>query len=270
VTFLDQITVLILTFDEAPNIGRTLDALDGFSDIVVLDSHSRDATVEIASRYPGVRVATRPFDTHAEQWNHALAQCTEREWVLALDADYVLTDALVKEMASLSPGEAICGYRIHFNYCVYGRRLSGALYTPVLALYRRQAAHYVQDGHTQRAVVSGDVLRLNGRIDHDDRKPLERWLSSQARYAMLEADSLLRTPWSKLKMSQRIRRLVLIAPWLVPLYCLTVCRGIFDGWAGLFYAFQRGIAESILAIRLLELKVRRAEQLDDKRPVRPQ
>jgi hypothetical protein len=55
-----------------------------------------------------------------------------------------------------------------------------------------------------------------------------------------------------LKWSDRIRKLVVVAPWLVPLYCLTLKRGLFDGRAGLLYAVQRGIAEAILSARLLE------------------
>ncbi len=255
--FIDNITVLILTYNEAPNIGRTLDALTGFSDIVVLDSGSNDGTPEIVARYPNARVVSRPFDSHAVQWNYGLTQCgIMRDWVLALDADYVLSQALVKEISSLAPDKNVGGYRISFHYCVYGHRLSGTLYTPVLALYRRQNAHYIQDGHTQRAIVAGDIHPLNERIEHDDRKALDRWLASQAKYAALEANSLLSTPWETLNVKKKLRLLIVIAPWLVPLYYLTVCRGFLDGWPGLLYAFQRGVAEAILSIQLLDLKVK--------------
>src|SRR6476620_4385295 len=107
-SFLEQITVLILTFNEAQNIQRTLDALSSFSDVVVLDSGSNDGTIEILSRYPNVRYLTRPFDTHAAQWSHGLTSCRiDRPWVLALDADYKLSTALVHEIASLSPDTSI-------------------------------------------------------------------------------------------------------------------------------------------------------------------
>lgn len=70
--FLKQIGVLILTYNEEANIGRTLEALTSFPEIVVLDSGSTDATPEIVSSFPNARMLTRPFDEHAKQWNYGL------------------------------------------------------------------------------------------------------------------------------------------------------------------------------------------------------
>lgn len=252
-SFLDKVGVLILTFNEAPNIGRTLDALAAFPEVIVLDSGSTDDTLAIARRYPNVRVCRRPFDNHSAQWNHGLAACGfQREWVLALDADYVVPASLVAEIAALAPPDDVAGYRTAFTYWILGRPLSRSLYPPVTTLYRRAGAHYGQDGHTQRVKVDGTVLDLDGRIAHDDRKPLAHWLAAQDRYARLECDLLLSKPWSALTWRDRLRRMKFITPWLVPLYCLTVGRGLLDGRAGLYYALQRGVAEAILSLKLLE------------------
>ena len=66
VSFLDQISVLILTYNEEKNIGRTLAALERFTDIVVLDSGSTDATACIVGSFRNTRLVTRPFDEHAQ------------------------------------------------------------------------------------------------------------------------------------------------------------------------------------------------------------
>lgn len=251
--FLARVEVLILTWNEEANLTRTLDALERFPKIVVLDSGSTDSTLAIAGRYPNVRICSRPFDNHAAQWNHGLTACDlAAEWVMAIDADYVLTAPLVHEIASLAPGDALRGYWARFRYCIEGKPLSGSLYPPVMILYRREGAVYVQDGHTQRVVVKGASQTLGGQVLHDDRKPLSAWLSAQDRYARLECDLLLSTAWSKLGWRDRLRRMVLITPWLVPLYCLTIGRGFMDGRYGLLYAVQRGIAEAILSARLLQ------------------
>jgi len=256
-SFLDQVTVLILTFNEEANIGRTLDALARFPEVVVLDSGSTDATLDIVARYPNARWLTRAFDSHAAQWSHGLAACgTGRPWVLALDADYVLPAALVEELAALTPDTAACGYRARFRYCIYGRALRGTLYPPVVVLYRRTHARYVQDGHTQRVVVHGAVMPLRARIDHDDRKPLARWLSSQQRYARLEADHLLSTPARELGRNARIRRMAWPAPILVFFYTLIAKGCLLDGWAGWLYALQRTIAETMIALEIIDRRLR--------------
>jgi glycosyltransferase involved in cell wall biosynthesis len=253
VDFLQNVDVLVLTYNEEANIERTLEALNRFPRIVLLDSGSTDRTLEIARTHTNVRICTHPFENHAAQWTWGLKECgLASPWVLALDADYVLDAALVGEMSALAPPPDIGGWRVRFRYCVYGRELSASLYPPAVILYRREGARYLQEGHSQRLVPTGRVLALDGKVSHDDRKSLTAWLAAQDRYARIECQALRSSPWSSLNWRDRIRRMVVIAPWLVPLYCLTVGRGLFDGRAGLFYALQRGIAEAILSLRLLE------------------
>lgn len=255
---LEHITPLILTFNEAPNIGRTLAPLAWARDIVVVDSGSTDATREILARHASVRVFERAFTTHAEQWNFGLEGTGIRTgWVLALDADFILSDALVKELAALAPGSEVSGYRASFTYCIEGKPLRGTVYPPLVVLYRRAGARYAQDGHTQRVQVPGRIDPLRGRIFHDDRKPLDRWYASQVGYMRLEAQKLAATPMSALRLPDRIRRLIVLAPALVFFYCLFVKGNLLDGRRGVFYAMQRAVAEVILAAFLVEARVRR-------------
>jgi hypothetical protein len=96
---------------------------------------------------------------------------------------------------------------------------------------------------------------LNTRIDHDDRKPLSRWFSSQDKYAKLEADKLLTLAPSELSPQDRIRRSMILGPLLVFFYTLLFRRAVLDGWAGWFYTFQRTLAEIMLTLRLLEKRI---------------
>ena len=259
--FLQQVDVLILTRDEEANIARTLDALARCPRIVVLDSGSTDATVRIARERANVRVCTNPFESHSAQWTFGLTQCgLSSPWVLALDADYVLEPALIDEIASLAPSADVGGYRANFRYVIGGHVLRGSLYPPVTLLYRRERASYVQDGHTQRIVVPGRVLDLHHRARHDDRKGFAAWLAAQDRYAKLECAHLLAARWSERKWTDRLRRLCVVTPWLVPLYCLTVRGGLLDGRAGLLYALQRAIAETILSAHLVAAGLRGTTQ----------
>jgi glycosyltransferase involved in cell wall biosynthesis len=250
---LDQITPLILTYNEAPNIGRTLAALKWVRDIVVVDSFSDDETVEIARSFPQVRVFQRAFDSHRNQWEFGLRETgIETSWVLALDADYLVTKEVVAELKGIEPHSDVAGYTARFGYCIRGKKLHSGIYPRVTVLYRREAASYVQDGHTQRVVVEGRVGELRAKLLHDDRKPLRRWLDSQARYAQLEGEKLLTTDREALDFGDRLRLRPIVAPALTLFYCLIVRGGILDGWPGFYYAFQRTLAELMLSLYLID------------------
>lgn len=250
---LENITPLILTFNEAPNITRTLDRLHWASDIVVVDSESSDGTPDLIAKYPNVRMFRRPFDSHAQQWNYGLTKTAiDTTWVLALDADYLLTDQFVEEMRNLLPDQGIAGYRASFRYCVYGKILHGSAYPPVTVLFRRAGACYVQDGHTQRVSFEGGEGRLVHAIIHDDRKPLRHWIASQERYMRLEVVKLRSASWKALGWADRLRRLRVVAPIAMLFYCLFARGAVVDGRAGIYYALQRTFAELLLSLYLLE------------------
>jgi glycosyltransferase involved in cell wall biosynthesis len=247
----ESVTPVVLALNEAPNIGRCLERLTWARRVIVLDSGSTDATQELCGRAGNVDFLSRPFDRHADQWNHAIEHTgIKTEWILALDADYILSDAFVQaaEMAICEP--SVAGYRCRFRYVVGQRPLRGSLYPPVVALFRRGAGRYVQDGHTQRLLIDGAVRDLDGVIYHDDRKPLGRWFASQAKYAALEAEHLLSSDRAALSRADRVRLMAWPAPILVFLYVLVAKGCLFDGRPGWFYALQRLLAEILLALEL--------------------
>lgn len=256
---LDAITPLLLTYDEMPNLERTFAPLAWAKRIVVVDSGSTDGTREWLARDPRVEVFVRGFDRHALQWQFGLHETgIQTEWVLALDADHVLTSELVSELGHLEPGSAATGYRARFIYCIHGRALRSGLYPPRIVLARVARSRFVQDGHTQRLEVEGVVGLLESPILHDDRKPRARFLAGQTKYASQEAAKLLGAPPGTLSLTDRIREFGWIAPWLVPLWCLVVRRGLLDGRAGLIYAGERAIAEWLIAMTLAEKRLGRS------------
>jgi len=255
---LEEITPVLLTFNESPNIGRTLAMLTWAADIVVVDSFSTDDTLDIARSYKSVRVFQRAFDVHANQWNYAVKETgIATEWVLALDADYELSPDLVAELERLKPPEDIAAVRTHFRYRIYGKTLRGTAYTPVTTLFRHREACYEQDGHTQRVRVTGGLGELRGVIYHDDRKSLAHWCAAQSRYMELEAEKLSTLAPGALSFADRLRRKLVIAPLLMPFYCAFIKGNILDGKAGLYYVMQRTLAELLLSLHLLHRRLTR-------------
>ncbi len=248
-----EITPLILTYNEAPNIARTLAKLSWADEIIVVDSYSTDNTLEIIQDNPRVKIYQRKFDTHATQWNYGLEQITT-EWVLSLDADYVLSNELIAEIKNIDFQNKVNSYFLPFKYCIFGKPLRGTILPPRQALFKKSCSTYIDDGHTQLLESQGNPEYLLNHILHDDRKPLSRWLWAQHRYMVLEAKKLKETPIQELSLGDKIRKQKLLAPFVILFYCLIFKGGIFDGWIGWYYAFQRMLAEVVLSVQLIQLE----------------
>jgi glycosyltransferase involved in cell wall biosynthesis len=250
---ISEVTPLILTFNEEPNLERTLAALSWASKIIVVDSYSTDATVQIATSFPNVTLIQRKFDEHTKQWNAGLDEI-KSAWALTLDADYVCPIELCDEIAALPDDDQV--YYANFKYCVFGKPLRATLYPARAVLFKAADLRYVRDGHTQLLKVDNHpCATLRTTILHDDRKPLRSWLNAQMNYAELELQKL--RDRTQLGWKDRLRTKIFFAPLLVVLYGL-LWRGLWlDGWHGFFYCFQRAYAESILSLYLLDQKVRK-------------
>ena len=106
----EKFSLVIITLDNADTLEHCLAAADFADEIVVLDSGSSDATVEIAKRH-GARTATHPFDDYGPQKQRAIDMAAH-DWILNLDADEILSPGTraVIEHALENPHAA--GYRL--------------------------------------------------------------------------------------------------------------------------------------------------------------
>jgi glycosyltransferase involved in cell wall biosynthesis len=106
------LSVIIICRDEENDIRDCLESVKWADEIIVVDSESKDKTVDIAKLYTG-KIFTKKWEGYSEQRKYAmeLASC---EWILSLDADERVTEELKNEILSVinSVGNDIKGFRI--------------------------------------------------------------------------------------------------------------------------------------------------------------
>lgn len=243
------VTVALLTWNEEANIGRTLASLNWAQRVVIMDSGSTDATEAIARRFPNVTWHLRPFDDFGGQWTHAFRNTgIATEFVLALDADMVVSRAFVEELRDVFLPGLFDGGIARFVYQVDGRSLPGSLYPPQLRLFRPGAVIASQTGHNHEFTLTGRMYRFRHPVYHDDRKLLDRWTNSQLTYSRQERDRILRGGSRGWK--DRLRRWG-IAPLIVGPYAYLKAGGPFGGAGAVRYALERTTFEALLAMRFL-------------------
>ena len=253
---LEEITPVVLTLNEEANIGRCLGRLAWARRVVVIDSGSQDRTAEIVASYANTAFIVRQFDSHARQWNFGVSRA-ETDWVLCLDADYMIPPEWVDEVRECENERGLSAYLTSFVYQIFGHPLGASLYPPRPVLFDRQSCSYWDDGHTQRLQISGPVGELRNSLAHDDRKSLSKWFESQLRYARLEAVKLLSADPEKLDRVDRIRLIGGPAVLFTPLYCLLFKGLLFQGWPGWYYTLQRTLAELLLNLEILDQRLRK-------------
>jgi glycosyltransferase involved in cell wall biosynthesis len=256
---LDHITPVLLTYNEQANIARTLSHLSWAKDVVLVDSGSTDGTLSLLAKFTKVRVFVRPFKTHADQWRFAMEETgNATEWILRLDADYQVTQGLISELARLDPNAPINAYRVGFDYAIFSKGLIASLYPANTILLRKGAFSVVDEGHTEAWHVNGHVATLRGRVIHDDWKPTHQWLTTQVHYMQREL------AWGRRHNAGLVRWLRLrppLMPIAVFLYCLFGKGLILNGRAGMFYSLQRGVAEAVLSLMVLEKELRQNDRM---------
>ena len=268
-----MISVVILTMNEAINLPRCLASVDWCDDILVLDSGSTDATVEIA-KSANARVMHRPFDSFAGQRNHAMEQGGLRHsWVLHLDADEVVRPELRSELLAVAGAASVRFpvYRVPSRIILNGRWLRHAGMYPSYQVRfgRREALRFVDHGHGQREVQPPDqVGTLIGAFDHYNfSKGVNDWFARHLRYAKEEARQSLaersepliasavlsRDATQRRRALKRIGNRLPFRPLLRFVYSYGLRGGFLDGGAGLQYARMLATYQRFIDMNLREM-----------------
>lgn len=187
----ETFSVAIITRNEAANLPRTLASVRFANEIVVLDSGSTDATVEIA-RSTGARVIVESWKGFAAQKNSVIAHATG-DWVLSLDADEEVSTELAGEIEALLAGAPeFNAYRIPRLNHFLGRPLRHGGYwpDPKLRLFRRGVARFEERPVHETMKADCPIGQLSGHLIHRCYPTLDEYIEHMNRYSSIGGELL--------------------------------------------------------------------------------
>jgi len=268
------VSVLVPTLDEELNLTECLRSVEWADEVFVVDSFSRDRTVELA-RSSGATVVQHAFESYSRQKNWALDTLPFRnDWVLILDADERATSGLRCEIEATLRNTDYAGFYVNRRFIFLGAWIRHAGWYPSwnLRLFRHRLGRYDDREVHEHVVLNGAAGYLRNDLLHLDRRGLEAFVARHNRYSTLEAAarfkterdapdrarlplSLLASPVQRKRfLRERIWPRVPAKPLALFVYMYLVRRGFLDGRAGLalcvFHAFQ----EFMVGLKLAELR----------------
>jgi glycosyltransferase involved in cell wall biosynthesis len=255
------VAAVVMARNEEHNIAKCLRSLERFAQVVVVDSNSTDATVEIA-RSCGAEVLPFTWDglyPKKKQW--CLENVPfEHDWVLFLDADEELTTSLTNEIDELlTEGPPQPGYFVGLDYHFHGRVLRHGQRVYKLVLFDRRRGRFEDyddldatnmwevEGHYQPQ-IDGTTGVLRGRVVHDDHDSLFHYFERHNRYSDWEAvlrnkGYLPRKGEPQPGVRGMLKRVFARMPCkglAAGVYSYFFRLGFLDGRAGLQFAISRG------------------------------
>lgn len=270
------VSVLVMTLDEEANLPACLASLDWADDIVVLDSFSRDRTVEIAEK-AGARVVQHRHESELKQRQYGLTSIRFRHpWVYTPDADEVTPEDLRDEMLAIAadPSRKEAYFRARYRNMFMGRWIRHASLYPtwVTRLVHVERMRWERDVHC-RPVGDGPAGRLEAHFIHYSfNKGMAAWIDKHNRYSTAEAAIALersgeetidwralagRDPAARRRALKEISYRLPFRPALRFLYMYWLRGGFLDGWQGYAYCRLLSAYELMIVLKTRELRRRR-------------
>lgn len=268
-----MVSIFILTHNEEIDIAACIESALLSDDVIVVDSLSRDRTVEIASRYP-VRVIQHAFESHGKQRTWMLRSIpVKHEWVYILEADERMTPALFQECLTTIQQPQHVGYYVAERVMFMGTWIRRSTQYPryQLRLFDKHKVWFSDYGHTEREVVEGSTGFLKETYPHyTSSKGMSRWIDKHNIYSTNEAIETIRQlekgtiKWSELWFgkSEVDRRRALknlslrlpFRPIVRFVYMYFLLGGILDGRAGFTWCTLQAFYEYLILLKVWEMK----------------
>ncbi len=243
-----MISVTIITKNAEETLEATLEALKPFPEVLILDSGSVDTTLEIAEKFPNVKVYKREFLGFGKTHNLASSEATH-DWILSIDSDEILTPQLSDEILKLVL-DPICAYALQRHNFFRNKQIKycGGWHPDwVVRLYNRKKTQFSDVAvHEKVLTVGMRVVRLTHPLLHTPYRQIGDFLAKMQTYSTLFAEQ-----HQKKKSSSLLKAIA--HGWLAFFKSYVLKRGIFGGREGLILSLYNGHATYYKYLKLEEI-----------------
>ena len=201
-----RISVCMITYNAIRTIETALTSIRAFADVVILDSGSDDGTLEIVSKLE-IRCYPQPWLGFGPQKNKCL-DFALNDWVLFLDADEYLSEALLSEIKNLDLSDPNQSFRFKRQNCLMGRQVkfSGWGNDRVVRLFNKKTTRFLDRPVHESVIPTQTVRNLNGPLHHHPYPTLESIHDKTRTYARLAHDHLKSEGWHQEPVAQTMLR----------------------------------------------------------------
>lgn len=182
------LSAVIITCNEEHNLHRSLPKLTWCDEIIVVDSGSTDNTINICRKY-GCKIFHRPFDGYGSQKQYAVS-LAKNKWILCLDADEVLSDALVSEIQEVMKAPAAEGYLIPMSFVFMGKKFKHGkeAWRYFLRLFNKEAGTFNNRIVHEKIILKGTQLKLKNNILHYSYRNISQYFNKFNKYSSYGAE----------------------------------------------------------------------------------
>jgi glycosyltransferase involved in cell wall biosynthesis len=244
-----KISVAIITYNEEKNIRDCLESVKWADEIIVVDSGSTDATVEISREYTD-KIQVRNWPGNIEQQTYAASIC-RNDWILSIDADERISKKLGAEIEGLNLGQdGIDCYLLPRRAFFMNRWINHSSWYPDYKprLFNKRKGSWGGVSPHGIFVTTGKSKKLTGDILHFIGRDIVQYSNTVIRYADISAAAYF-SSGKKFKWHQ-----ITIRPIYTFLYKYFLRLGFLDGVPGLAIAFLSSYGVFIKYLRLHDLE----------------
>lgn len=246
---MEKITAAVITFNEEKNIRRCLESVTWADEIVVIDSHSIDKTVEIAREYTD-KVIQRDWPGHIQQKNFA-REAASHNWIFSLDADEEVSPELRESiLTAREQGLQHDGYHLARKVHYLGKWIHHSGWYPdhKVRLFDRRKAEWGGTNPHDRIEIDSSTELLQGDLYHYSYENLSAHIQTINNFTSISAKEM------HLKGRKAGLGKLLLNPFFKFLKSFFLKRGFLDGRVGLFIAITGSFYVFLKYLKLWEMQ----------------